>query len=326
MTQQSHAYFIHATPSELNSNHVIKKFSLKYYFVIYLADGIISSEAPMHCNILQSSNKILKDNICHKKFVFLQHGITYLKSQTRASSYAKGKEAHPNVIITSSDKESRVIQRMLGIPKERITKTGMAIFDDLSYGHLLNKPQENILVMFTWRPYELDVEPELTTLFKIISQVTSILSKVPHSCNVRVCLHPKIRKLFDENICGFNIYDGKISEVLSWANLVITDYSSICYNSFYQGAGVLFYQPDLIEFENHVGKLIPDLDEYIGHRVDNYDDLNDLITDSFNTDGFIDIKKFRNEGFERRYESINEFNDSLAKSRILNDLINRKVI
>lgn len=44
------------------------------------------------------------------------------------------------------------------------------------------------------------------------------------------------------------------------AKLLITDYSSIAYNSFYQGTGVIFYQPDLRLYERENGKLIPNDD------------------------------------------------------------------
>ncbi|USD41335.1 CDP-glycerol glycerophosphotransferase family protein [Vibrio sp. SCSIO 43135] len=323
------AYFIIDDLSKLSEHeYALKKYSVKYYFHTYLAMTYISTEAPMHINILQSANRTLKRNVAHKKFVFLQHGITYMKSQTKASSFLKGKEAYPDLMVVSSEKEQKVVSRMLKIPSSRLLNTGMLIFDDLERDHLKNCKDVNLLVMFTWRPFEMDMLPEESTLYKMLQEVTStIKSKVSQdNLNVRVCLHPKIRHLFTEEFNGYSIHDDDVSEALSWANLVITDYSSICYNSFYQGASVLFYQPDLSVFEEHVGQLIPDEHEYIGFRSFDLPGFEESLIKACDEQGILVPNKLRTIEHENNYHQINEFSDNKAKDRIINELKRRKYL
>ena len=87
---------------------------------------------------------------------------------------------------------------------------------------------------------------------------------------------------------------------------MITDYSSVAYNSFFQGTGVIFYQPDLLLYERENGKLIPNDDEYIGERVFTIDDLEDVIKKTIK-DGKIDLGQVRTKEFKEIYETINEF-------------------
>ena len=99
------------------------------------------------------------------------------------------------------------------------------------------------------------------------------------------------------------------------SKLLITDYSSVAYNSFYQGTGVIFYQPDLRLYERENGKLIPNDDEYIGERVFTIDDLENIIKRTIK-DGKIDLDEVRTEEFKEIYETINEFSDGKNMERL----------
>ena len=101
--------------------------------------------------------------------------------------------------------------------------------------------------------------------------------------------------------------------------MFITDYSSACYNAFYQGAGVVFYQPDLELYEIENGKLIPNDDEYIGLRTLNKEELIDVLNKSIK-DGKIDLSVLRTEEQEKMYQTINEFSDGKNIDRICDKL------
>ena len=102
---------------------------------------------------------------------------------------------------------------------------------------------------------------------------------------------------------------------IKYAKLLITDYSSVCYNSFYQGGGVIFFQPDLVHYQAEAGELIPADDEYIGYRVFNLDELEKVIEKAI-TDGKIRLETVRNKEFEKRYLTINEYHDGKNIERI----------
>ena len=122
-----------------------------------------------------------------------------------------------------------------------------------------------------------------------------------------------------------NVWQGPISEILRLSKLLITDYSSVAFNTFYQGGGVVFYQPDLRLYERMNGKLVPNDDEYIGKRAFNIDQLEDIIKETIE-DGKIDLNKIRTKEFEEIYESINEFADGKNIERIYDRLIKHKLI
>ena len=122
-----------------------------------------------------------------------------------------------------------------------------------------------------------------------------------------------------------NIWDKPISEALEKTKLLITDYSSICYNAFYQGAGVIFYQPDLELYETENGPLIPKNDEYIGNRAFNINELEKSIKNNV-INKKINLDRLRTKDFEKQYSLINEFSDGKNIERIYQELLKLKIV
>ena len=78
------AYFIISGDSpdyERIKNHpnVVKQYSRKYYELLFRANAYISTETPFHLNVIRSNNKYYRRSIAENTFVFLQHGVTYMK-------------------------------------------------------------------------------------------------------------------------------------------------------------------------------------------------------------------------------------------------------
>ena len=121
------------------------------------------------------------------------------------------------------------------------------------------------------------------------------------------------------------VWQGKISEILEKTKMLITDYSSVCYNSFYQGGGVVFYQPDLEVYETYNGKLVPNDDEYIGKRAFNIKELEEITRQTIEN-GKINLGQIRNSKFEENYKTINEFTDGKNIERIFNELKRLKIV
>lgn len=303
---------------------VVKKYSLKYYWIIYNANNFISTEAPIHLNILRSNNTSLRKSLTDKKFVFLQHGITYLKCQGKNSTFSKGKEGQVSYIVAGSEKEKDVIVEMLGICEEQVLKTGLPIFSKIKYNHINNKSEDCVTVMLTWKPYEEQLyDFEKSSYYKNVTQICTILKK--YVDKIILIAHPKAQELLASTDLKDTLWDKPISEALEKTKLLITDYSSVCYNSFYQGSGVIFYQPDLELYEKENGKLIPNDDEYIGERVFNIEDLEEILKQSINNKK-IDLDKLRTKEFENNYKLINEFSDGKNIERIYQELIKLKLI
>ena len=107
--------------------------------------------------------------------------------------------------------------------------------------------------------------------------------------------------------------------------MLITDYSSVCYNALYQGGGVVFYQPDLELYETYNGPLVPTDDEYIGKRAFDMEQLEGIVKETI-INKKIDLTKIRNKKFEDNYATINEFSDGKNIERIYEKLKELQII
>lgn len=306
--------------------HVVKKYSLKYYWLIYRVNNYIATEAPAHLNILRSNNKYFRLCTCEHPFIFLQHGVTYLKCQGTGSTFVKGKEGEPAYIIVGSEKEKDVVCDMLNLPEERVLNTGLPIFSKIEYGQMSEKTPDKVVIMLTWKSYEEHIEKfENSQYYKNVMEVYHMLEKYIASEDIIIVPHPKMAELCENTSLKETMWNQPISEVLNIAKLLITDYSSVCYNSFYQGGGVLFYQPDLDIYEKEVGRLIPTDEEYIGGRAFDIDTLEQMVSEVI-TDGTICLEKLREQKYIDNYQSINEFSDGKNIDRIAEELVRLEII
>lgn len=309
-----------------NEINVVKKYSAKYYWLVFNANNFISTEAPIHLNILRSNNKALRRSQCDKPFIFLQHGITYLKCQGDGSTFAKDKEGQATYIVVGSEKEKDAVVDMLNMKQEQVLNTGLPIFSKIEYKHINNDSEDIITIMLTWKPYEEQLYNfEESTYYKNTVDIFEMLKKYIPSEKIVIIPHPKVYDLLANTDMKDSIWLGKISEVLAKTKLLITDYSSVCYNSFYQGAGVVFYQPDLIKYEQENGLLIPNDDEYIGYRAFDMNQLEEII-DYCIKNNRINLNVIRNDEFEKRYLTINEYTDGKNIDRIYEKLKELEII
>lgn len=309
-----------------NEKNVVRKYSFKYYWLIYRVNHYIATEAPAHLNILRSNNKYFRLSTCEHPFIFLQHGVTYLKCQGESSTFVKGKEGEPAYMVVGSKKERDAVCDMLRLTEGQVLNTGLPIFSKIDYGHINQNTPDKIVIMLTWKSYEEHItEFENSQYYKNVMEVYHLLEKYMLPENIIIVPHPKMAELCENTPLAKTMWKKPISDVLSIAKLLITDYSSVCYNSFYQGGGVIFYQPDLDVFESEAGPLIPSEDEYIGERVFDIENLK-IVIERVIQGGKIKLEGLRKPEYLERYNSINEFHDGKNLERIAQQLISLEII
>lgn len=309
-----------------NDPGVIRKYSFKYYWMIYNCTHFIASEAPSHLNVLRSNNKYFRRATYDKDFIFLQHGIIYMKNLGLNSAFSKSKEAESKYMIVSSEKEKDVVTEMLGYNEESLLKTGLGMYSNIKYNHINSDSDDFITVMLTWKPYEEQLyDFEQSSYYKNVIEICNMLQKYIPKEKIIIIAHPKAQTLIENTDLKDRLWNLPISKALEKTKLLITDYSSVCYNSFYQGAGVIFYQPDLELYEQENGKLIPSDDEYIGERAFDIERLELLIQEN-TQNGKIILDNLRTKKFEENYKTINEFCDGKNIERIYESLLNLNII
>lgn len=309
-----------------NEPGVVKKYSLLYYWLMYRVDAYISTDAPAHVHLLRTNNKYIRRMNCTKPFIFLQHGVTYMKRHGNASAYVAGKEAEPDLLVVGGEKEAKICESMFMIDADRILQTGLPIFDKIEYEHITQSSEDIVVVMLTWKREDEKIPNFIeTSYYQNVSAIYQMLSKRVKKEQIVLVPHPKVASSFADTQMDSVIWKRPISEALAIGKLLITDYSSTCYNSFYQGAAVLFYQPDLDLYEMSTGPLIPRDDEYIGMRI--FDEQNlERALDHIIENGTIQLVKARNDEYKKRYEAINAFHDGKNVERIYKALVDRNII
>ena len=309
-----------------SDKNVIKKYSLKFYWLFYNTSYFIASEAPSHLNVLRSNNKYFRRATYDKKFVFLQHGIIYMKNLGVNSSFKKGKEGEAQYMVVSSEKEKEVVAEMLDYNEEQLLKTGLGMYSKIKYKHINQDSEDYVTVMLTWKPYEEQLyDFEQSSYYQNVIEITDMLKKYIDRDKIILISHPKAESLLINTDLKDRIWNKPISEALEKTKLLITDYSSVCYNTFYQGGGVIFYQPDLQLYESENGPLIPDKDEYIGKRAYNLKELEKIIKKTIKNKK-INLDEVRTEKFEENYKTINEFSDGKNIDRIYEKLTQLNII
>ena len=309
-----------------SDKNVIKKYSFKFYWLFYNTSYFIASEAPSHLNVLRSNNKYFRRATYDKKFVFLQHGIIYMKNLGVNSSFKKGKEGESQYMVVSSEKEREVVTEMLGYDEEQLLKTGLGMYSKIKYKHINQDSKDYVTVMLTWKPYEEQLyDFEQSSYYQNVIEIANMLKKYIDRENIILISHPKAESLLINTDLKNSIWNKPISEALEKTKLLITDYSSVCYNTFYQGGGVIFYQPDLQLYESENGPLIPDKDEYIGKRVFNIKELEKLIKKTIKNKK-INLDEVRTKKFEENYKTINEFSDGKNIDRIYEKLTQLNIV
>jgi hypothetical protein len=300
---------------------VIPKYTPHYYWLLYRATVFIGTEIPTHLSLIRSHNALLRRHLYCQTFVFLQHGITYLKSQSLTSSYVKGREGEADYMLVSSTKEQDIIVRDLHYNRERALITGLTQFSLIDYKHINSSSDDIVTIMLTWKPYDETLHnSSAPSYYQNLIWAVETASAYVSRQNLRIIAHPKTAQVLAETSLGASLWHMPINEALQTTKLLITDYSSVCYNVFYQGGGVIFFQPDLERYEREVGPLIPRDDEYIGIRTFSVVELGRALATVIDQDGHIALESIRTTQHEQNNDAINPYHDGKNNERILQAL------
>lgn len=259
--------------------------------------------------------------------VFLQHGIT----DKDVSSVYGNHVSNFDLFITTSKRERKFIIEKFDFSEKQVVCTGLARYDWLK-----NEEKSNyVLYMPTWRrnlvnPVENNREKILETRNKFIKskyylEIMKVLNnkklgEILNQYNFKLLFitHHTLNSFVDlfssnlENVEILTSEDVVIKDVLVKSKLLITDYSSVHFDSAYLGNGNLYYQFDKDDFfKKHAGK------SYYSYENDGFgyvtDNLNQLIE---YIEKFIEGNCSREEVYNNRVDKFFEFRDQKNSQRI----------
>ena len=256
-------------------NRLLDFMSIRHMIYLLAADLIVSSDSRYHTYAMQSRHSIFNRYIKKIPFVFLQHGVIALKRVD--NFYGKGKKGGCNLFVVSTNKEKQTIVENFEYEPDEVINTGLPRWDvlkDKSQG------KREILIMPTWRNW-LDSVPdkdfEESDYFRHYmgllnsERLNDILEK--YDLEINFYLHAKFQEYADnfksisKRIHLISFGEVAVNEMLMRCRMLITDYSSVCWDVLYQDKPSLFYQFDIDKYNEAHGSYIDMETELFGDRA-----------------------------------------------------------
>jgi CDP-glycerol glycerophosphotransferase (TagB/SpsB family) len=239
--------------------------------------------------------------------VMLGHGITALK-RTDMKTTVSGEliavhSGDADLVVASSTMEAAIKITEWGIPEEKIVICGLPRHDRLlSRRGEARAERKRILYMPTWRSWNARrISMGKSGFFR---EIESFL-KDPrlneclkgNNIHIQLYVHMWMREFFEEfkkrlPLGGIEIVDQEddLQDLILKSALLITDYSSVCWDYLLLDKPVLFYQFDVEEYLVHTGSYIDLKKNLFGPVARNVDEavswVRSLVETGFSTDPF----------------------------------------
>jgi CDP-glycerol glycerophosphotransferase (TagB/SpsB family) len=264
---------------------VLHYMSFKYMVYLFAAKLLISSESKGHVYDIRIQKGLLKKALNHKTQVFLQHGVIGLKRVDQI--FKKGIRNSIGLFVVSSETEKKIIKNNFGYKDNEIIVTGLSRWDVLS-DQSNNNP--SILLMPTWRSWMDDLPEDKFIKTQYYQHYVSLLNSpdidnLLNEFNIQLnfYIHPKFKAYIDKfssNNKRIRIYqygEEKVNQLLMRSSMLITDYSSVSWDMYYQKKPIVFYQFDLDDYIKYQGSYINMETELFGDQAKTVDSLIELI-------------------------------------------------
>lgn len=306
---------------KLYGDKIIEPNEKRFYHYIINAKYFIGTESPIHVIGIRSYNKYIRMKVMDKsaKFIFLQHGITYslsLEGNMR-NLFKKGSNLNIDKIVVSSQLEADHWKMYGNFTDENMYKTGLITLD----GKKKDQNAQNIVLFLTWRPWEESMYENIeeTTYYKDIISIIDSLPAGKIRDNFKVILHPKFNDMeIDEKLKKY-VARGSIDSMLNTADILITDYSSVCYDSYYRGSKVIFWWNRTEEnMKKYKNKIMLTEDNVFGPICYDNKDIYQIIKKLY--------LKPQDAKYLVKYKEINEYDDDKNIERLLSLLKSDKIL
>lgn len=279
---------------------VIQFLSLKHMIYLKAASLLISSDTKAHSYAWHSPATLYRYMISWKRNVFLQHGVMYYKQCHRGLKRSGTNSC--KLFIVSSEVEKKIIRDYFGYKNNEIAVTGLARWDVLEDKAVPG--EKMILMMPTWRTWLEEVTEEEFCQSAYYKNYMEFLNNASlHSfleqkeVKLVFYIHPKFREYmgaFATNCPQIELIEfgtQPLNELLMRCNMMITDYSSACWDVYYQGKPVLFYMFDYEMYNEVQGSYVDMRTEAFGEATDHPEDLIALMQKYVEND-FAELEKY----------------------------------
>ena len=256
--------------------NVIQFMSFKYMIYLSAAQYLISTDAIRHFYIWDSPISVYKLQYqARKNIIFLQHGVTAFKQCHK--TYRKNCGNQMALFVVTSEPEQKIIEKYFGYDKEEVIVTGFSRWDVLE--DRSDPAHKEILLMPTWRNWLEDISEEAFRKSEYYQRYETLLQDERlrtilerENITLNFYIHAKFRERLgnfyteDRHIRLIPFGTVPLNQLLMSCHMLITDYSSVSWEVYYQGKPVVFYPFDLETYEKAHGS-------YVDYRKDVFGDL-----------------------------------------------------
>lgn len=286
--------------------NVVDFMSFRHMLYCLLAKIYVASEAKSHLYAWRGKPSMVYSKIRNKPIFFLQHGVLALKRVDNI--FGKTGTDPMDYFLTSSTQEQDIVVDNYGYQRKNVPILGLARWDKLI--DTSTDEDKTILIMPTWRKWIQDSGEEAFLHSEYFQRYAGLLRnekllQALRDQGVRLLLymHPKMKQYMgeassnmqiNEDCCELVSFGEKpLNELIRSSKMLITDYSSVCWDFFYQNKPIIFYQFDYdLYMENH-GSYIDMTKELFGDRCMEEDELvNDIL--EYLSNGFQNKPQFAN--------------------------------
>ena len=263
-------------------DHIIQFMSFKHCLYVLASVLYVASDSRTHLYAWRCKTSLIRSKIDKRPIFFLQHGVTALKQV--APLFGKHGSSPMTYFATTSQFEQDIVVKYLSYSRGKAPITGFTRWDVLE--DTSTKDDKMILLMPTWRSWLEEVSDEeflASAYYKNYSSLlqSERLSAMLENNNTRMIfyIHPKFAgylknfKKTADNITLVPFGQEPLNEIMKKCHLLITDYSSVCWDVYYQKKPVIFYQFDYEQYDMAHGSYIDMETELFGRRAVTGDQL-----------------------------------------------------
>ena len=268
--------------------NILQFMSYKHMLYSMCMQLFASTDAISHLYLWHTKpslvNRILQSK---KNGLFLQHGVTALKKS--GVYFSKKKPNGIKYVATVSDVEQDIIVENWGYKENEVPILGFTRWDVLE-----DKSDPNdkfILVMPTWRGWLEDMDDEFflaSDYYKRYSEFINSkrLNDILKNNNVRLVfyLHPKFAEYISnfkaDNVTRISFIkfgEEPLNDLMMKCSMLVTDYSSVCWDVLYIHKPVVFYQFDYDMYMKVHDSYIDMKHELPGERTEDENELTEIV-------------------------------------------------
>lgn len=246
-------------------SQVLDFMSVRHILYALAARIYVASDSRTHLYVWRHKPSFVRTRMSKHDIFFLQHGVTAMKQV--AHLFGKNGSSPMTYFLTTSRREQDIVVQNFDYNPQEAPVLGFSRWDVLRDRACAEEPV--ILLMPTWRPWLEEQSDEVFVASEYFHRYSSLIASETladvlerHNATLRFFIHPKLSEQLDnfeppsDRIQMVPQGSEPLNEVMMRASMVVTDYSSVCWDMLYMDKPVVFYQFDQQLYEDVVGSYV----------------------------------------------------------------------